>query len=466
MLTDENISLDAAYAADHRPRPGSLVSTTASGLCFMVGAGVLTLPYAIHKGSICGAAVMLAVSTAICAFGVYCLVNVCENFQVFTFRDLLIRAFPGVTPSKVASALEILVSATLFCTLLIYFKVIAQSMPPLIQEVRGGASDDAWESPVLWVLGTCVVFTIATIARTLRELFVVSVLGVLAVLYVGLVVVVEFFKASTHHAASSDVRLCNIDGGALPAFTIITGAFFYQVNVPALYEELADRTPRRMLVATAMTFVAASVFYAAVGFTGYLLFGARVADAAAGGNVMANFPSDNVPMTVGRGLMFAHLACAIPMIMLVARRSLVVGIAGSSEPLSMLKVRVGVGAPLVVVAAGVSLVAPGIGAVASYSSIPAALLGFVAPAFIYCSTFGSVSRPAIQPTTSADTYVAVVDTGGNAAAIDASESTTALKSNKLQKFPPKRIAAGLTCVFGVIQLIASFVTTTVELSSG
>jgi Na+/proline symporter len=91
-----------------------------------------------------------------------------------------------------------------------------------------------------------------------------------------------------------EALLYNPHKAAVSASSIIMFAFTCQVNVPALYDELEQRTPAQMRRVSARAVLIALVFYGAIGVAGY-----------------ANFPHShqgNVPFPVPS----LYLPCTFP----------------------------------------------------------------------------------------------------------------------------------------------------------
>ena len=69
-----------------------------------------------------------------------------------------------------------------------------------------------------------------------------------------------------------EALLYNPHKAAVSASSIIMFAFTCQVNVPALYDELEQRTPAQMRRVSARAVLIALVFYGAIGVAGYANF--------------------------------------------------------------------------------------------------------------------------------------------------------------------------------------------------
>lgn len=370
-----------------------LLSTTANVLCTMIGGGMLALPFAFSEASAVWAVATVLVSVTFCSFAVYLLVVSCEATGTYTFRELLQAAFPSVGARRVGIGMEMIVVLGNTAALTAYARIIGDAMPPVL---RGFASIADKSVPDLltrsgtWTLSFASVFLLLAPTRRLHDIWWLSAAGFLAVVYVGVVVVTTFgIRCHNDEAPSSDVQYFSLRSTLLPAFSIITGALMYQMNVPPLYQEMAHRSRRRMMTTTAAGYCTATVMYIVVGLTGYLTFGRHAIADTAEGNILNNFSSSDLAMNIGRLLMCVHFVFVFPIYVVVARRSLHVSIYGNDD--ADLKHRLVEGWLLVGVGVGMALIIPGIGTLCQFTgAIFGTTIALTLPGLIYHRLYDSV----------------------------------------------------------------------------
>ena len=197
-------------------------STTANTLCTMIGGGILALPYIFHAASLCVSLTTTLLGAVVCTASVYCLVVCCEVCHKFTFKDLVMAAFPDRNPRRVSKAVESLVFCSNITTMVVYFRLIGDSMPPVADFLAGGRHG-AWSNDKLWIFASAGVFVALASLRTLRELFLVALLGTFSMLYISFVVIVKFWVPPGPKPTGSELNTCHFDAQFLPAFNVGIG---------------------------------------------------------------------------------------------------------------------------------------------------------------------------------------------------------------------------------------------------
>lgn len=330
----------------------------------VIGGGVLNLPYAMHQASIVVASILCVISSAVSCFSVYTLVQACEYYQRFSMMDVWAFAlFPQAKHHDMeratnrrkeclANDLEdeendrflekeeqyakyrdymitfmiVVIFLYNFGCLVLYGVVIADSLPPVVQNFFHGSG--IWVEKPTWLIAGGIVFFVLSCARKMDELMWSSILGFVTILYVVIMVVVRYF---TIHADPStlpdfdlpghdDIVVADFNVGLASAMTSLGLAYCYHYNVPYYYKELKDRTPSKMMMTAVFSQPVTFICYVATGVFGYLTFGAAVANSHAEGNIVNNYADDDVAMNVGRFGLFFHFCCVYPILAVSCRR--------------------------------------------------------------------------------------------------------------------------------------------------
>jgi amino acid permease len=147
-----------------------------------------------------------------------------------------------------------------------------------------------------------------------------------------------------------------------------------------------------MLITVAVTNVVGLAVYGLVAVSGYLSFGAAVADGSAGGNIVANYPSSDLWMSVGRLALTVHLLCASPIYVSIGRRSFSQALFNEVE-VSSLKRHVAIGIAFVGLSSVAGALMPNVGVSAEFTgALFATTISVTLPSFFYFRLFSSTLR--------------------------------------------------------------------------
>ena len=410
---------------------GTWLSTVANTLCTMVGGGVLAIPLAFEHASVCIGLFLVVASAALSTGTVYLLTASCDRESKFTLRRLLERAFPNASKDVIGRVVEgfIVVSST--SALIVYVKIIGSSLPPVIDDLAGKSG--LWSHDVTWIVVACVICFPLACAKQLNDLFILSVLGFGAALYNIVMICVRFFDGSYRASGqeslvASDVEYFNLSSGILPALSIILGALMYQMNVPVLYQELQQRTPKRMVSTAVGAYALVATLYCSAGMLGYMTFGgAAITGSKSQGNILKLYRSDDVAMNIGRCLLCFHYICAFPIYAVVARRSFHVVVFG--EPSVLLAHRVAEAFGLIVIVVVAAMFIPGIGIVMQFTgAIFGTTIAVSIPSLIYFRLFAQSTAARETALDDAEKYVQAhaADKRGHSQYAGSSSNPTAL----------------------------------------
>lgn len=237
----------------------------------------------------------------------------------------------------------VFVESVVFCTnygtLIIYARVIADSMPPVVGNVfrqLHWTPQPLLLSEVFWLAASGVVFFLLSCAKNMEELKWSSLLGFVTILYIVVAVFYRFFTASwaddieergqgfpvIDPKKRGDILWLGFPVTALRTVSTYGVAFGYHFNVPYFYSEIKNRVPSEMMRSVAYSFPIIVGSYAVSGVFGYLTFGNLVASRKAGGNIVGNYGDDDTLLNIGRLGLFAHFACVFPIVSICCRRGI------------------------------------------------------------------------------------------------------------------------------------------------
>lgn len=366
-------------------RTGTVFATTINTLCSVMGAGVLTLPLALYNTSIVPGILLLTYVTLLAAFAVYCLVCGCDRTHRFSMTEVIAFALyppqtfeeyasgdgrnnssgsagggggaagggsggspasPYAVPSeelRAAYRMEelrrrqwrrrwtLLTELIIFCSnfgfLIIYGKVIMESMPPVVVALFGRRGSFL-EDEMFWLVSSGVVFFFLSCQRNMEELKWTSLIGFLTIQYIVVCVVYRYHTARTarYPDVSPDergaLRVMELHPSIFRGFTTFGMAISYHYNVPYFYKEMRRREPSEMMRSVLLAFPIIALSYALEGLFGYLTFGDQVANKRYGGNIVLHYASHDLLINIGRFGLFFHFLCVFPIVAICTRRAL------------------------------------------------------------------------------------------------------------------------------------------------
>jgi amino acid permease len=333
---------------------GTIWGTTFNTLTCVMGGGVLSLSNAFYNSSL-GVGIILAVIFAVIgAFSVYVIAKGADASDYYTMNKILSHAlFPSISPEEfqrrtsfsgaeldlafhdyerkkrrgrmiVNAFIEVVIFFLNFGCLIVYGRVIADSIPPVVRDFLHGSGIAV--DHLFWLCIAGAVFFVLTCARTMNELKWTSILGFVTIFYIAVLVVVKCFTGlSTKVTPAVATKMGEIDWislkvGLFKTVGNLALAYGYHFNVPLFYRELQDRSPKRMMSTVGLAYPLISLTYIMTGMCGYLTFGAMVNDKSAGGNIVNNFSDDDIAVNVGRLGLFFHFCCVYPLLSVCGRQ--------------------------------------------------------------------------------------------------------------------------------------------------
>lgn len=311
---------------------GSIFNLSAATL----GAGALSLPYAVSLVGVRLALVMLAVAVAGAFLSIELLVGAleaarCHTYELVTKKRLGARAAVCVEAAILAFCLGTCVAYTIALgDILDALLVRPQLLPEWAPHTRAQLMVTVWALVLLPI----------SLPHSLAALQSATFLGTLALCVLVGTIVAHAARAAAHaepqppapsHAAPTPRSLLSQVSDLASALSIIMFAFTCQVNVPEVYTELRNRSRRRMRTVTAGALATALVLYVLIGLAAYSEFGALTkADVLRNYDVWAADGHDR-DMVPAYALMAATIVVAYPFNVFPARQTIFTALGLSEE---------------------------------------------------------------------------------------------------------------------------------------
>ena len=283
-----------------------------------LGAGALSLPYAFQRLGVVGGALAITITASAAHYSVSLLVGAITVSGAKSYEELTVYCFG----KKMGFVVEVNILVFCFGSVIAYTVAVGDLLEPvlLLKPVQDVAP---WlDRQVVMCLFWAACMLPLSLVERLSALQCSSLLGVLSLFYLVLSVVAHALisrvyghtddldaAAAALYGRSDGVYLLTLSWGSLEAFSIIMFAFTMQVNVPSLFEELPQRTPRRMSIVSGRCMVLCATSYMLVGLAGY-----RDAPKSPNGNLLGNYCVTSSAPT-SRMMQVAFVAMALSVVM-------------------------------------------------------------------------------------------------------------------------------------------------------
>lgn len=259
--------------------PGSVKSSMFSLVIICLGAGQITIPYTFYKLGFLGGCLAIAFGGGISIFASWMLAHACQMTNAASYEEVAMVSF-GKSWQRGTSFSMVCANAGFLISYIVLFKSF---MPYAIQTIKGSRlpswCDDTLVGQIFW----CILFSVffvfpLSIPRELSALRFTSAFSVMVSFYIVLVICVECWM---DHGSSPTVGQgfsrahdeLNIEVLTLfNCLPLIIFAFMYQINVPAIYNELKEKNVNTMKRVLTGGTIGASALYILCGIFGVVAF--------------------------------------------------------------------------------------------------------------------------------------------------------------------------------------------------
>eukprot|EP00444_Apocalathium_aciculiferum_P015929 CAMPEP_0183478784 /NCGR_PEP_ID=MMETSP0370-20130417/170522_1 /TAXON_ID=268820 /ORGANISM="Peridinium aciculiferum, Strain PAER-2" /LENGTH=518 /DNA_ID=CAMNT_0025671755 /DNA_START=18 /DNA_END=1574 /DNA_ORIENTATION=- len=299
-------------------RSGLLVLTTTA-----MGAGVLTLPFAMREfGWALGSAVVVALAY-LNVVSLELLLDAGMRLGANSYSDL-IRVVGG---PFAAGVLDSTVTIITWGAIIAYFVFIKQLLPPLLTTF--GVPASVARAEIVLPVVAMMAFAIA-LPRDITSIGKFSMLGICSVLYLAALLVrcahqdgavlfeLPAFLTVELGAEGKVSPLSDYVARLANASALIISGYLCQYNVFFVYSDVKEPTMRRLRKITRLSTLFQALCYLMLGLCGYATFGPATSD-----NIYTNFAPGDAWANFGRLLVCTSLCISIPLCIFAARSNLV-----------------------------------------------------------------------------------------------------------------------------------------------
>ncbi|CAI5637300.1 unnamed protein product [Oreochromis niloticus] len=266
----------------------------------IMGSGILGLSFAMANTGIALFVILLASVAIFSLYSVHLLLKTANEGGALVYEQLGYKAFG--TPGKLAASLSITMQN--IGAMSSYLYIVKYELPTVIKAFTG-ANDDQWyvNGDYLVLLVSVGIILPLSLLKNLGYLGYTSGLSLLCMVFFLIVVIIKKFQIpcplpeihdhnlthslnishSSHSDNTSDEDTCKpkyfvVNSQTVYAVPIITFAFVCHPAILPMYDELKDRSRRKMQNVANVSFLAMFIMYLLAALFGYLTFNQHVGD--------------------------------------------------------------------------------------------------------------------------------------------------------------------------------------------
>ncbi|KAI8071322.1 transmembrane amino acid transporter protein-domain-containing protein [Gongronella butleri] len=284
----------------------------------IIGAGIIGIPYSVREAGFGMGIILLIVLTVVVDWTIRLLIFDGKLASRTTYQDLLEFAFgrPGLI------AISIFQFAFAFGGICAYCVIIGDTIPHVIRSLFPSIE----QTPVLWIFGDrnlCIAFFVLFVSyplslyRDISKLAKTSALALAAIVFITISVAVEGPKTALELRGDPSIRFNFSNNEVFQAIAVISFAFVCHHNSFLIFGSLKQPSLNRFAQVTHWSMTIALLTCMILGLSGYLVFTDKTA-----GNILNNFPSDNVFINIARLAFGLNMFTTIPLETFVCREVL------------------------------------------------------------------------------------------------------------------------------------------------
>lgn len=287
--------------------PASLTSSTLNLINTVIGAGVLSIPYAFRAAGWLTAIFIILLVWSASSYAFVVLARCSEATDCFTYKGIAL-----VASGKVAALIaEVMILGYCFGNLIGRVIILGEVLPFIVEALDSSCKDDdaaiyCERSFLISVVTAAVLLPLSLLPR-MDMLKFSSLFSVLCIVLVIFVVVDEFALRSRLHSPGQVIAV-HSSFVLFMAFPILVVSFTAHYNLPRMYEDLKERTVGNMSKVVSISTTVCLVAYGVMGQCGYMAF----RDATPSNILSADYITDEVydkkPLAM---IAYCALACSI-----------------------------------------------------------------------------------------------------------------------------------------------------------
>ncbi|KAJ0403581.1 hypothetical protein P43SY_009029 [Pythium insidiosum] len=316
----EELEPDAfSYHQSIIPSKGSIRGSVFNLAGATLGAGALSLPYAVAVSGIGFAVAQLLLAAFLTVYTIRLLIRAEDITKLKSYEDLALYCFGKKVGGDAAYSVAIFVELNIliFCfgIAVAYLVTLGDIVTPLSELVFGAQSVLAQR----WVLMSIACVTIMlplSLLKDISSLQFSSILGVLSIIFLVFAVCLRSIMLASASGLPEGIDwTINLRRGPdfMLSVPIVMFAFTCQVNVFSIYTELQRPCIRRMNKVVDRATLISVAIYLVIGVVAYLAFGPSLVDPKNKGNILLSFPLDDTWIAISRAAITFTVSVAFPL---------------------------------------------------------------------------------------------------------------------------------------------------------
>lgn len=256
----------------------------------VIGAGLLSMPWAFRQSSIVTGLLTLLVIGVLNIFSLLLLARSCDLSGSFSYKEMGSLAYGR----RAGLIIQWTVALYTVMSCISYVVLIGDFIPDVVEFFQPdfwGMSKEVFRASLQIGVGLCV-FLPLSFLKNLEILKYPSSLAFLGIGYATVLLVVKVVMADRISSSVEMLALKPCLGGAIPIMNV---AFTLHYNGPRFYYELKQRSLKRWAAVASLAYVVCGSIYVTAALCGYLLFGGNTE-----GNILNNFDSDDEAAILAR----------------------------------------------------------------------------------------------------------------------------------------------------------------------
>uniref|UniRef100_H3GW21 Amino acid transporter transmembrane domain-containing protein n=1 Tax=Phytophthora ramorum TaxID=164328 RepID=H3GW21_PHYRM len=308
---DDLLSDAFPYHQSIIPSKGSIRGSVFNLAGATLGAGALSLPYAVAVSGLGFAVAQLVLASVLTVYTIRLLIRAEDITKLKSYEDLAMYCFG----TKMTIFVEVNILIFCFGISVAYLVTLGDIITPLGELCFGMQSIFAQR----WVLMTLSCGTIMlplSLMKDISSLQFSSILGVLSIIFLVVAVAIRSIMYTSANGIPKDISW-TIDLSRGPDFMlsvpIVMFAFTCQVNVFSIYTELQRPCIRRMNKVVDRATLISFLIYLSIGVVAYLAFGPQLVEPKYKGNILLSFPMNDTLIAISRAAITFTVAVAFPL---------------------------------------------------------------------------------------------------------------------------------------------------------
>ncbi|CEG49884.1 sodium-coupled neutral amino acid [Plasmopara halstedii] len=308
----DDLHLDAfPYHQSIIPSKGSIRGSVFNLAGATLGAGALSLPYAVAVSGFGFAVAQLVLAAVLTIYTIRLLIRAEDITKLNSYEDLAMHCFG----TKMTIFVEVNILVFCFGISVAYLVTLGDIVTPLVELCFGVQSIIAQRWLLMTILCGAIMLPLS-LMKDISSLQFSSILGVLSIIFLVVAVAIRSITYATLNGIPKDISW-TIDLSRSPDFMlsvpIVMFAFTCQVNVFSIYTELQRPCIRRMNKVVDRATLISFLIYLCIGGVAYLAFGRQLVEPKYKGNILLSFPLDDALIAFSRAAIAFTVAVAFPL---------------------------------------------------------------------------------------------------------------------------------------------------------